>query len=125
MISWDDIKKNFVKYMLHLACSALLGAAAICGWFVFMVPSQRLLAVSVLVTIIVGGFINMWQILESSKQSKAQYKELVSKFYELNSKLDTRITQGDERLAIDKERREDEKKKIEKDTKDKRAKAPF
>ena len=125
MKSLDNIKKNLVKYMLYLAYFALIGAAFICGWFIFMVPGQRLLAVSVLVTIIVGGFINMWRILESSKQSKDQYKELVSKLDELNSKLDTRITQGDERLAIDKERREEEKEKREEDTRDRRGKAAF
>ena len=115
MENMGDIKENLVKYTLY---SALVGAAFICGWFIFMVPGQRLLAVSLLVTIIVGGFINMWKILESSKQSKDQYKELISKFDELNSKLDTRITQGDEKLALDKERREE-------DRGDRKSKSPY
>ena len=125
MKSIDNIKKSLVKYMLYLAYFALVGAAFICVWFIFMVPGQRLLAVSVLVTIIVGGFANMWKISESSKQSKDQYKELFSKLDELNSKLDSRITQGDEELARDKERREEEREKRKEDRSNRKGKAAF
>lgn len=63
MINMGNIKENLVKYILY---SALTGAAIICCWFIVMVPGQRLLAVSVFVTIIIGGFLNMWKIFHSS-----------------------------------------------------------
>jgi len=62
-----DIKENLVKYALY---SALAGAAVICIWFIIISSDlgQQLLAFSVLVTIIVGGFINMLKIFSSSRK---------------------------------------------------------
>lgn len=82
MINMGNIKENLVKYILY---SALTGAAIICCWFIVMVPGQRLLAVSVFVTIIIGGFLNMWKIFHSSDKLDTVSNNLGAVSTNLNS----------------------------------------
>jgi hypothetical protein len=103
-----DIKEKLVKYTLY---SVLIVAAGFCIYFIIIAPSfgQQLLAVSVLVTIIVGGFINMWKIFRSSDKLDEMSNglaELSNKFDDLINVTEKGITQT---RAIEEQRRKDER----------------
>jgi hypothetical protein len=123
MIKMVNIKGNLVKYILY---SALAGAAIICGWFILMVPGQRLLAISVLVTIIIGGFVNMWKIFHSSDKLdnvsnnlgdvSTNLNSVSSKLADLSNAFDDLIDLKEKDIAqtkdIEEQRRKDKERYI-------------
>lgn len=74
------------KFVLYLV---LIVAAIVCICSIITASSSevRLLAISVLVTIIVGGFINMWNIFHSSENITV----LSDKFDNVSNKLDNLV----------------------------------
>ena len=101
----------------------LVVALIMCSYFIIFSTdwSQRILAGSLLVTIIVGGFINVWKIFKSADESKSVADSLDSvsnNLDELNSKIDKIIEQKDKELDMDEEKREEGKR-------DRRGKAAF
>ena len=115
-----DIKENTKRNALYLM---LVAALIMCLYFLIVSTglSQRILAGSLFVTIIVGGFINVWKIFKSANESKRVADSLDSvsnNLDELNSKVDKIIEQKDKELDMDEEKREEEKR-------DRREKAAF
>ena len=115
-----DIKESTKRDALYLM---LVAALIMCLYFIIVSTglSQRVLAGSLLVTIIVGGFINVWKIFKSADESKRvadSFDSISNTLDELNSKVDEIIEQQDEKLGLDKERRVDE-------VRDRKGRSPF
>ena len=115
VLMMKDIKKNSGKYAVY---STLVVALIMCSYFIIVSSclSQRILAGSLLVTIIVGGFINVWRIFNSSDKLDSVVDSLDSiskRFDELKVEFvglkKEEITQT---KNIEEQRRKDEREPI-------------
>jgi multisubunit Na+/H+ antiporter MnhF subunit len=89
-----NITERMGEYALYLM---LVIALIMCSYFIIISSSlsQRILAGSVLVTIIVGGFINMFNIFRTSKKFDGFLKLKEDEI----AKMDKQIAQKDTELA--------------------------
>lgn len=88
-----NAKEKWVEYTLYVI---LFAALVMCLYFIFISSSlsQRILACSLIITIIIGGFINMWKIFHSSDKLddvSNNLKSISTKLADLSNTFDDLI----------------------------------
>jgi len=88
-----NAKEKWGKYALYII---LFAALIMCLYFIIVSSSlsQRILACSLMVTIIIGGFINVWKIFHSSdelKEASNNLESISTKLADLSNAFDDLI----------------------------------
>ena len=88
-----NAKEKWVEYTLYVI---LFAALVMCLYFIFISSSlsQRILACSLIITIIIGGFINVWKIFHSSDKLddvSNNLKSISTKLADLSNTFDDLI----------------------------------
>ena len=101
-----NAKEKWVEYTLYVI---LFAALVMCLYFIFISSSlsQRILAGSLIITIIIGGFINMWKIFHSSDKLDDVSNNLTVLSKKLNDLVDLKEKELLQIRDIEEQRRKD------------------